>query len=278
MTGVIDVGGGLRDIYGAGVFDTCLDMNLYFDCCIAVSAGAANVVSFLAKQDKRNYRFYTDYVFRKEYMSLSNVRDGRHFLDLDYVYGELSNDDGEDPLDYGNIENYNGILNIVATHAITGRPCYFDKSDIKPNNFRIIKASSSIPIVCGRTEINGQIYYDGGIADPIPIKKALELGCDRIVLILTRPKDFEVLPKTDLMIASLMDEECHKCANALRVRSLRYNRMLRYARRLEEEGRCLIVAPDDTCGVETLTRDKDKLDALYHKGVEDGKRIKDFIL
>ena len=44
MTGVIDVGGGLRDIYGAGVFDTCLDMNLYFDCCIAVSAGAAAFV------------------------------------------------------------------------------------------------------------------------------------------------------------------------------------------------------------------------------------------
>lgn len=28
-TGVIDVGGGLRDIYGAGVLDYCLDENIF---------------------------------------------------------------------------------------------------------------------------------------------------------------------------------------------------------------------------------------------------------
>ena len=35
--GVIDVGGGLRGIYGAGVLDRCLEEDLRFDLCIGVS-------------------------------------------------------------------------------------------------------------------------------------------------------------------------------------------------------------------------------------------------
>ncbi len=41
--GVIDVGGGLRGIYGAGVLDRCLEEDLRFDLCIGVSAGSANM-------------------------------------------------------------------------------------------------------------------------------------------------------------------------------------------------------------------------------------------
>lgn len=47
LIGVIDVGGGLRGIYGAGVFDFCLDNNINFDYGIGVSAGSANIASFL---------------------------------------------------------------------------------------------------------------------------------------------------------------------------------------------------------------------------------------
>ena len=277
MTAVIDVGGGFRDIYGSGVFDTCLEENISFDCCIAVSAGSANIASYLAKQSGRNYRFYTDYAFRKEYMSARNLFDGKHYLDLNYVYGELSLEGGEDPLDYDVFNAYGGILNIVATDALTGRPHYFEKSDIKQNDFSVFKASSSIPIVCGKTEVNGRLYYDGGVSDPVPVKRALSLGCDKIVLILTRPSDYIVDPKRDLAIASMMEKEYAKSANALRVHALRYNRAVRQAKKLEEEGRCLIISPDEDCGVSTLTRDKESLDALYRKGREDGLKIKNFL-
>ena len=81
--GVIDVGGGFRDIYGAGVFDWCLDHDVHFDYCIGISAGSANLASFLAKQRGRNYTFYMDYVFRKEYASLDNWLRTRNYVDLD---------------------------------------------------------------------------------------------------------------------------------------------------------------------------------------------------
>ena len=97
---MIDVGGGFRDIYGAGVFDWCLDHDVNFDYCIGISAGSANLASYLARQRGRNYTFYMDYVFRKEYASLDNWFKTRNYVDLDYVYSTLSNSDGENPIDY----------------------------------------------------------------------------------------------------------------------------------------------------------------------------------
>lgn len=73
MTGIVDVGGGLRGIYGAGIFDYCMEQGIHFDYCIGVSAGSANVCSYIAGQKGRNYQFYTDYSFRKEYMSVKNL-------------------------------------------------------------------------------------------------------------------------------------------------------------------------------------------------------------
>jgi predicted patatin/cPLA2 family phospholipase len=48
--GIVDVGGGLRGVYAAGIFDYCLEREIRFDLCIGVSAGAANICSFLAGQ------------------------------------------------------------------------------------------------------------------------------------------------------------------------------------------------------------------------------------
>lgn len=47
-TAVIDVGGGLRGIYASGVLDRCLDDKVCFDTGIGVSAGSANIASYIA--------------------------------------------------------------------------------------------------------------------------------------------------------------------------------------------------------------------------------------
>ena len=72
ITAIIDVGGGFRAIFGAGVLDRCLEEGIAFDHCYGVSAGSANLTSFLAHQHGRNHTFYTQYAFRKEYASVNS--------------------------------------------------------------------------------------------------------------------------------------------------------------------------------------------------------------
>lgn len=277
MIGVIDVGGGLRGIYGAGVFDRCLDDEVYFDCCIGVSAGSANTASFLAKQKGRNYLFYHDYAFRKEYMSFQNLLKTGSYIGLDYVYGTLTNSGGENPINYENIKNYSGIYNVVSTDAKTAEPVYFTKDDLSPDNYRIFSASSCIPLVCRAVDINGRKYYDGGVADPVPLKRAFALGCDKVVLVLTRPVEEKKVPGADSRAATLMKHRNPEIAEKLNKRAEIYNNAVEWAKELQKEGKCLIVAPDDCCGITTLSKNADSLDRLYKKGYNDGEKIKEFV-
>lgn len=56
-----------------GVLDRCMEEGVQFDCCIGVSAGSANMCSYVAGQHGRNKPFYQDYSFCKEYMSVGNA-------------------------------------------------------------------------------------------------------------------------------------------------------------------------------------------------------------
>ncbi len=275
--GVVDVGGGLRGIYAAGVLDCCMDQGIRFDLGIGVSAGSANLVSYAADQRGRNYQFYTEYAFRKQYMSLSNFITKRSYVDMDYVYGTLCNSDGENPLDYPALRDNPMEFYVVAADALTGEPKYFDKGDIRRDDYSIMKASSSIPFVCKPYVVQGRPYYDGALGDPIPVEKAFQLGCDRVVLILTKPEHELRTPKKDERLAAGIRKRYPVAAEKLCKRAQRYNEGVAMAQEYAKRGNVLIVAPDDTCGVDTLKKDKESLHRLYEKGYADGEKITDYL-
>lgn len=276
-TGIVDVGGGLRGIYAAGVLDYCMDHGIRFDLGIGVSAGSANLTSYCAHQRGRNYQFYTDYAFRKEYMSLENFISQKSYVDLDYVYSTLSCSNGENPLDYDAFRDNPMEIYVVATEAETGRPKYFDKSDIRQDDYNIMKASSAIPFVCRPYSVNGTAYYDGALSDPVPVEKAFQLGCDRVVLLLTRPEHYLRNSRKDERLAACIRHAYPAAAQSLCQRARRYNDCVALARMKARQGKVLVVAPEDTFGVDTLTRDKDSLDKLYQEGYADGKKIAVFL-
>lgn len=276
--GVIDVGGGFRGIYAAGVLDRCLEENVRFDLGIGISAGSANLASFGAKQKGRNYRFYTQYGFRKQYLSFENFVQKRSYVDMSYVYGTLSNSSGEDPLDYPALRNNPMDFIVVAADAATGKARYFDKKDLWQNHYDILMASSSIPFVCQPHMIDGIPYYDGALGDPVPIEKALELGCDRVVVILTKPEGILRNSKKDRWFAAGIRRKYPLAAEKLFERAQRYNEGVARTQEYVRQGKALIVAPDDTCGVDTLKRDRNSLDRLYQKGYGDARKIMNFLI
>lgn len=276
-TGVIDVGGGLRGIYGAGVLDYCLSENISFDYCIGVSAGSGNLASFLAGQKERNRIFYLDYSFRKEYMSLKNLIKRGSYVNLDYGYSVLSNADGECPLNFPALQANPAEFFAVALEALSGKTKYFGKSDLKQDNYDILKASSSLPLVGKPYVVNGVPYFDGGLNDPVPIAKALADGCDKVIVILTRPRDFIRSSHKDEKKAKLLRRKYPFAAESLRRRAERYNGSVTLAKEYEKAGKALIIAPDDIAGLDTLTKDKAVLEQLYDKGYRDAGKIPNFL-
>ncbi|MDO4493957.1 MAG: patatin family protein [Clostridia bacterium] len=276
-TGIIDVGGGMRGIYAAGVLDRCIDDGVLPDVCIGVSAGSGNLARFLARQPRCSYKYYTEYSFRKEYISVRNLLTTGNYVDLDYAYGTLTNSTGEMPLDYETLRTTPAELVVVATEAETGAARYFTKADIRQDDYDIMKASSTLPGVNKPYVIGGVPYFDGALSDPVPLGKALEMGCEKLVLLLTKPLDVQRTDTKDKAVAKLIRRRWPVAAENLCRRAERYNAAVETAKAMAAEGKALIIAPVDTFGADTLSRKKEPLEKLYRAGYEDGAAVAPFL-
>lgn len=275
MTGIVDVGGGMRGVFGCGVTDFLLDNDITLDYCLGVSAGSANLASYVSRQRGRNYRYYTKYSLRPEYMSAFNFVTKHSFFDLDYVYSVLSDSDGEDPLDYKTLSQSNQIYKAVATNGETGEPHYFTKDDFRQDFYEPLKASSAIPGVCKPVSIDGTDYFDGGVSDPIPVEKALADGCDHVFLILTKPIDFVKKPEMFKSAYTKVLKNYPAVIKKLNIRHETYNNEIKKALELSKEGKVTIIAPDDGYSVTAFTRNIRELNHLYNEGyIKTGEILK----
>lgn len=275
--GLIDVGGGMRGTFAAGVLEYCEENNINFDCCIGLSAGSNNLISFLAGQAKRNMRYYMEYAFRKEYSGLGCLFKTGSFLNLDYIYGTLASSGGEDPLDYETFKNNPADFFVVAEEIETGDTKYFTKEDFSQDNYKVLSASCNIPILNRPVVIDGKKYYDGGFADSLPIEKALKEGCDKVVVILTRPLHIPRKPNRDKVFAKLLGLRFKKTAERLASRADEYNSKVDYIKKLQEEGKVLILSPDNIYGLDTLTKNKEAMLKLYNDGKKLAEKIPEWI-
>lgn len=74
-------------------------------------------------------------------------------------------------------------LRIVATHLATLDRVVFSSGEVAA----AVHASSAIPGACVPVEVDGELYIDGGIADPLPVDVLEEMGIERIIAINTIP-------------------------------------------------------------------------------------------
>ena len=134
-------------------------------------------------------------------------------------------------------------------------------------------ASSTLPGVNRPFEIGGTLYYDGALADPVPIEKAFAEGCERVVLILTKPANVLRQPGKDPLFARWIRKSYPRSAQNLLKRAERYNASVARAKEYARQGRLLLIAPENTEGVSTLSRNSADMERLYHHGYRDGEQI-----
>ncbi len=281
-TGLIVEGGGMKCAYSAGVLDIFLDEGISFDYCIGVSAGAANAASFLAGQRERNMRYYTEHVKDPRYISLGNFIKTGSLFGLQYIYGDMTNEGGVDPLDYDAYHNNPTEAYLPATDVLTGQPRYFNKNEMERNSYQPIMASCALPVACKPISYEGHMYYDGGVSDSIPLQHALDHGCDRLVVIFSKPRGFRMEPQGFRLGYTLaLKNKYPKIVDALNHRHEVYNREMELADALEKEGKLVSYCPSPDVKISTYTTDPAITMQLYENGLQDARananRLKEFL-
>ena len=158
---------------------------------------------------------------------------------------------------------------VVATNALTGEAEYFGKEDMKQDDYRPIMASSAIPAACRPVEINGIPYYDGGIADAIPVRHALEEGCDSLVVILSKQRDYVRKPQGMKFLYSRLCRKYPKIIEDIDRRHITYRENLQEVFDLEKEGKAFVFAPSEPIKVGTYSMNEETERKLYDLGMKD---------
>ena len=267
-TGIVLEGGGMRGVYTSGVHEYLLAKGIYYPYVIGVSAGASNSCNYVSRQKGRGKRTNLDYLNNWRYMSFGSLLLTGSYFGLDFIFGDIPN--ALDLFDYDTFYHSPGIFRIGATNCITGKTDYFDKSHIT-TTFEHIKASCSLPFLSPMVKINGVPYLDGGISDPIPVRKALADGCEHVVVVLTQPQGYRKGPTSQKMnfLYRMIFGKYPALVKSLEVRNRYYNETVDFIEELERKGKATIIRPDGSLRLQRFEKDRFVLEKLFEQGYRD---------
>lgn len=269
--GLVLEGGANRGVFTAGAIDFLLEQGIKFDYVIGTSAGACNAMNYLAGQigRGRDSMILTDK--NLNYFGVKTLLKTGHFFDLDWAFKEY-------PQKYF-IFDYDAYFRnpiqreYATTNCLTGEAEYLtDRDNDKYYLMEVGKASSALPGMSAVVEVDGVPYADGGVADSIPVKRAFEMGCDRVVVIETRRKEFRMkLSKSTKMVAKFSGKKYPALKEAILRRYINYNATLDFIHEQEAEGTVLSIRPEMKEVSRTET-DYHKLMKFYHHGYQQMKQ------
>ncbi|MBI2049207.1 MAG: patatin-like phospholipase family protein [Parcubacteria group bacterium] len=261
-------GGGMRGSYGAGVslvlhhlgFADC------FDTVVGVSAGAAIGGYFLTGKERAvlgTTIYYEE--CRNEFI---------HFafpfptIRIDYLESVLRG--GEKRLDLQRLLRHRSEFFVGVTHWDTGRGALVNAKVARPDAIAAITASLALtyayptPVI-----VNGQKGTDGGMSDPLPIKKALRMFSPTDILVVSNYSQEESSAMGLTLRGKIVDALAETRVPASLVRSFRaraaaWRENISYAE-LSSNAVILYGAK----GVGILTRNLTKLRGATLKGIAD---------
>ena len=223
-TALIVEGGGQRGVFSFGITDTFINRNYDpFDIYIGVSNGVAVLCWYLIRETDNNLDKML-YAAKGDYLSYKNIFTGKDILKFHQMY-----EDGERMFKPSMEKIKNNLKGkdyiAVVTDAIEANAEYYSFGDGEWMPKMI--ASGTLPfLVKTPSLINGRRKFDGGIADPLPVEKAYELGAKKIIVIRTYEKKFRRKLKPENYIGALFSRKYPKLRKALLEHDKTYNRAI----------------------------------------------------
>ena len=268
--GIVLEGGAMRGMYTAGVLDILMDFNLKVTDMVGVSAGVLFGVNYPSRQKGRAIRYNKKYIKDKRYTSFHSLITTGNIINKDFAFYELPLK--LDVFDEKTYEESGIRFYATATNIKTGKAEYIKVKNVL-KQMEVLRASSAMPYVSKIVEWSGNQYLDGGIADSIPVEACKKLGCDKIILILTRPITYRKA-KTSRVVKRLnkiLYRNYPNLIKALNQRNQNYNRQVESIIKMEKRGELFVIRPSKPIQIKRIEKDINKLQEVYDLGVHDAK-------
>ena len=273
--GLVLEGGGMRALFTAGVLDALLDIKeLDIDGIVGVSAGALFGVNYVSGQKERAIRYNKKYARDKRYMGFYSWITTGNAVNEEFAFYEIPFK--LDVFDQEKFKQSKIDFYVVMTNVESGKPEYVLIKDVF-KQMEYLRATSALPFASKIIEINGKKYLDGGISDSIPIDYCEGLGYDKIILVLTRPKNTHKEDKLNFLY-KLVYRKYPNLLERLINMGKDYEVVLKKIEDLENKNKIFVIRPPKVLKIGRLEKNEDKIQNVYDIGLNTGIKEKENLL
>ena len=277
-TGLVLEGGAMRGLWSAGVTDVMMEHDIWPDGLIGVSAGAAFGCNYKSRQAGRAIRYNTRFAKDARYSGLRSLLTSGDYFNAEFGYHVVPYE--YDLFDVQTFEQNPMRFFVVCTDVETGKAVYHEISHVDYDELEWLRASASMPVASKVVEVQGRKLLDGGVSDSIPLEHFERAGYERNVVVLTQPLGYQKEHNRLMPLMRLSLRKYPLMVKALDERHVMYNRQLAYVAQAEQEGRCLVIRPDEKIPIGHISHDPQQMRHVYELGRQVGERyierIKEF--
>ena len=273
--GLVLEGGGMRGLFSEGIIDVMQENGINVDGMIGVSAGALFGCNFKSHQVGRGLRYNIRFKDDPRYMSWRSFLTTGNLVNAKFAYHTMPTE-----LDVFDIQAFEAdptAFYLVCTDIEKGQPVYRQIDHVEDETFEWFRATGSMPIVSTPVEIDGMKLLDGGLVDCIPLQHFQEIGYERNIVILTRPKGYQKTPNKMIWLFKMCCAKYPKVAECMARRHEMYNAQLQYIEEQATLGNTLVIYPDHPLEIGRIELNEPKLRAIYQHGREKGLALLDDI-
>ncbi|TGK79101.1 hydrolase [Leptospira noumeaensis] len=270
-------GGGMKGAFSGGVlyaWNKFLRPN-YFDLVVGVSSGACSAAYYVSMPKKEPVKsemalsvWYKDLSGRK-LISFFHPFQGKTLLNqeylIDFIFRKKVRLESE-TLDRKNVPHFVVAVSNLHTHSIE----YIKATS--SNVFDLLKAATSLPIATrGKHLLDGKLYSDAAILNPLPIQDIIEAGYKEIVVIMNSPIRHISGPLTRL--TSLLAFPTRRTIRRMmrKLHHLHFNAARELAVKPPKGVKIITVAPDRPLPVKLTTTIRTKLYKTVLLGAKKGE-------
>ena len=263
----------MRASYTAGIVKTLLENELYFDYVAGISAGASHCVNYLSRDKERVERSFVDFVLDPNFGGWKSLLKGDGYFHAQYIYEETPLPDSVLPFDFQTFMDNPAQMRIGVFDLERAQTVYYSKKDIHvlKDLMKIVRSSSSLPIMMPPTQYNNHLYIDGGVACGIPLEVAKKDGFKKFFVVLTRERGFRRKPLKFKTAIKAFYQKFPETVEALANRHLLYYQTLDELEDLAAAGHACIIYPD-VMPVTAYETDYEQLKQSYALGYMQGQR------
>ena len=279
QVGILIEGGAMRSVFAAGVLDFFLEKGIEVPNVLAVSAGAYAAMNYVSGQKGRAVDAVIKPLEKEKYMGPGIFFKKGTFFDMDFLFEDVPK--RLSPFDFETFKASAKRFIVNTTDCRTGKSIYHENFESEEQFWKICRAANSLPFISRISKINNIPMLDGGMADALPIAKALEEGWDKLLVILTRKANYRKRYRHIYMLMiRLLYHRYPEFVKTVARRAGKYNYCLKELEKMEKDGKALILRPS-RLAVNNNESDVNVLMDYYHHGYEEASgreaEIMDFL-